>query len=100
MDRAGLSPGSISTVMDHVQFLCRVRGSLQERARSIEVCNVMLPVGESIDEEASLQEAIDLFGARQTLSILVRRGEQIVGVLRLSDLFQEIAHQIVSSEED
>jgi CBS domain-containing protein len=98
MDRGGVSPGSISVVMSHVRFLYRDRGSLQERAKSIRARTVMHPVGESIDEDASLQDAIDLFGARPALSILVKRGSQVVGVLRVSDLFQELKAQILGPE--
>jgi CBS domain-containing protein len=100
MDRAGVSSESISTVMSHVQFLYRDRGSLRERAKSIKARNVMHPVGESVDEEASLQEAIDQFSAFRTLSIMVKRGTRVTGVLRVSDLFHELQAQILEPEED
>ena len=100
MDRAGISPESISAVMNHMNFLQKDLGSLEERARAIKVREVMHPVGESIDESASFQEAIDLFGAGRTLSILVKRSNTIVGVLRLSDVFQEVAKRILSPDTD
>ena len=62
MDRAGISPASISTVMSHMRFFHEDLGTLRERAKSIKARDVMHPVGESIDENASLQEAIDMFG--------------------------------------
>jgi CBS domain-containing protein len=96
MDRAGLSPDSISTVMSHLRFFQDGLGNLQERAKSIRACDVMYPVGDSIDDNAPLQKAIERFGIGQTLSILVKRGREVVGVLRLSDLFQEIASQVLS----
>jgi hypothetical protein len=96
MDRAGISPDSISTVMSHMQFFHEEFGTLQQRAHSIKAREVMHPIGESIDENAGLQEAIDVFGALQTLSVLVRRGGKVVGVLRLSDLFEEMSNQILS----
>jgi len=96
MDRAGLSPDSISTVMSHMRFFQDSLGNLQQRAKSIKVCDVMYPAGTSIDETAPLQDAIECFGTGQTLSVLVKRSEEVVGVLRLSDLFQEIAAQVLS----
>ena len=96
MDRAGLSPDSISTVMSHLRFFQESLGNLQQRAKSIRACDVMYPAGDSIDESAHLQKAIESFGIAQTLSILVKRGREVVGVLRLSDLFQEIAAQVLS----
>jgi CBS domain-containing protein len=100
MDRAGLSPDSISTVMSHLRFFQLSLGNLQQRAKSIRVCDVMYPVGESIDEDAPLQQAIACFGSGQTLSILVKRGRDVVGVLRLSDLFQAVAAQVLSPAND
>ena len=100
MDRAGISPESISTVMSHMDFFQRNLGSLEERARAIKARDVMHPVGESIDESATFQEALNLFGAGQTLSILVKRGNSVVGVLRLSDVFQEVANRILTPETD
>ena len=100
MNRAGVSQESISTVMSHMRFFQERLATLKERAKSIKVNDVMHPVGESIDENASLQDAIDLFGAWQTLSILVTREDEVIGVLRLSDLFQEMAKQILSPESD
>lgn len=100
MNRAGISQESISAVMSHMRFFQEKHVTLQERAKSIKAKDVMHPVGESIDESASLQEAINLFGAWQTLSILVTRKDQVVGVLRLSDLFQEMARQILSPTPD
>ena len=96
MDRAGISPASLSTVMDHVRFLRNDLDNLGERARSIRAEDVMHPVGESLEEEATLQEAINQFADGKTLSILVRRSGKVVGVLRLSDVFQEIAEEILS----
>ena len=54
----------------------------------------MRPVTESIDENASLCEAIHKIVILQTLSILVKRGREVIGLLRLSDLFDEIARQM------
>jgi signal-transduction protein with cAMP-binding, CBS, and nucleotidyltransferase domain len=49
----------------------------------------------SIQEEAPLSDAIAMFLSHQTLSLLVRRREETVGILRLSDLFDELARQIM-----
>lgn len=98
MNRAGISQESISTVMGHMRFFQGNMATLRDRAKAIKAKDVMHPVGESIDERASIQDAIDMFGTWQTLSILVKRGDVVVGVLRLSDLFQEMTKQIFSPE--
>ena len=47
--------------------------------------------GELIDEGASLSDAIHqlLMGCHQ--SLLVTRGKKIIGILRLTDVFREVA---------
>jgi hypothetical protein len=59
----------------------------------------MIPVTESIDENALLTEAIHRIVLWQTLSILVTRGGEVVGILRLSDLFDEISCHVCDSRE-
>jgi CBS domain-containing protein len=98
MNRAGISPESISTVVGHLRFLQTKLGTLRERAMSIKARDVMHPVRESISEDASIQDAIDLFGTWQTLSILVKRAGDVVGILRVSELFQAMENQILSPE--
>lgn len=100
MNRAGVSQESISTVMSHMRFFQEDLVTLRERAKSIRARDVMHPVGESIDANAGIQEAVELFGAWKTLSILVTQEDRVVGVLRLSDLFQELAKQIISPAKD
>jgi CBS domain-containing protein len=100
LSRAGVSQDSISTVMRHFRFFQETFEEFYQRARSVDACEVMHPVEEGIDENATLQEAINRFGQGHALSILVKRGEEIIGVLRLSDLFQEISAQVLSRARD
>jgi CBS domain-containing protein len=51
---------------------------------------------EYIEEDASLPEAINLLVMGRHLSLLVTSKGDIVGVLRLSDVFQEVRQQIQS----
>ena len=94
LDRAGVG----DDLRDHsMQTLDLLAGDLVDvcaRARSVAVRDVYTSATVSIDEEASLFDAMAEFLAHQTLSLLVRRGGQTVGILRLSDLFDELARQI------
>jgi hypothetical protein len=54
----------------------------------------MHPITECIDENAALIDAINKTCMWQTLSIPVSRNGEIVGLLRLSDLFVELTEQI------
>ena len=50
--------------------------------------------GEYIDENATLGEAIRQLVAYPYLSLLVTRSDEVVGILRLSDVFAKICDTI------
>jgi CBS domain-containing protein len=96
---AGLTEDFIASIMDNYRFWQDSMEDVCQRARTIRVGQVMKPVEASIEESRSLTEAIHLLLVWHTLSLLVTRDGQVVGILRLSDLFREIA-SIVTSAED
>jgi len=94
LDRAGVGDDLLSA---SVQTLGLLTGDLVDvcvRARRVCVREVYTPATASIEEHASLAEATTAFVQHQTLSLLVLRGGHTVGILRLSDLFDELARQI------
>jgi len=97
---AGVSSQFISSMMDHFRFFQDSLMDLCRHARHIKVKEVMQTVTDNIDENASLGEAITRIVALQTLSILVTRGGEVVGVLRVSDLCQEVAQQMKNIADD
>ena len=66
-----------------------------QRARHTAVRDVCTTTTISILEETSLLDAISKFLTHHTLSLLVTRGEKTMGILRLSDLFDELSKQIM-----
>ena len=82
------------------------RGSLDNlcrRAAMIEVKYLMRPIRESINEEAPITEAIHKMIMWQAMRVLVTRSEkEVIGVLRLSDLYSEVTGRMKSrsSRED
>lgn len=93
--RAGVTAEFVSSMMDHYQFFQDSFADLCTRGRSLPVKDVMHPVTESVDENASLSDAAHKIVIWQTLSLLVTRGEEVVGLLRLSDLFEELTAQMM-----
>ncbi|UCE66103.1 MAG: CBS domain-containing protein [Candidatus Zixiibacteriota bacterium] len=91
LSRAGVSDEFISTMMDHYKLFRADFQDLCRKAMGIKVMDVMHSVGESVDEEAPLAEALNQLIVQQTLSILVTRDGKVVGLLRLSDIFDEIS---------
>jgi len=95
---ARLSDDFISSLMDTYRFWQDSMDDLCRRANRIQVGQVMSPIDASIEEGKSLSEAIHQFVMRQSLSLLVTRQGQAVGILRLSDLFLEVARFVTSVE--
>lgn len=52
--------------------------------------------GEFVSENSSLDAAIHRLVAGTHLSLLVTRGDQIVGILRISDVFAAVSHEMTT----
>jgi CBS domain-containing protein len=67
-----------------------------EKAATIIVKTIMyaLTEGEYVKEDATLEEAIHQLVMGRHQSLLVTSGKDIVGILRLTDVFREIANRI------
>jgi len=89
---AGVSEQVISSVLDHYRFFQDNLSDLCARASGMRVGDVMHPVSESIDVNTPLAEAISKIIQWESLSIPVKQGNRVVGLLRLSDVYQEIAN--------
>ena len=93
LERTGLSPGFIETLEQRHPF----RGSLEQMralAGRVRVCEAMVPAEDSIDENARMCQAIAQMVNKHAQSILVTRAGSVVGILRLSDVFEEVADAI------
>ena len=95
LTRAGVSAAFISSMTDNLRLWQDDFVSICRQASTIKVKNVMSPVSEGIDENASITEAIHQIIVLQLLSLLVRSGSNIVGIVRLSDLFYEVERNII-----
>lgn len=92
--RAGVSDEAQSLMMEHFRFFQDDIKDLCRMARMVLAKDAMHPLIESVEENASLNDALHQIVFYQTLSVLVTRQGKIVGILRLSDLFEEIAQQM------
>jgi len=94
LSRAGLSSEFISNMMDNMGLWEDDLPDICRRARNTLVKNVMHPITESIQEEASISEAVHEIIIHQSLSIIVLRGNEPVGILKLSDVYNYLAKAI------
>ena len=94
LSRAGLSSEFVNSMMDTYRFWGFKLSDICQRAHATGIKEGLHPVTENIDENAPLSEAIHKFVMWQTLSLLVTHGDEIVGLLRLSDLYTEMERVI------
>jgi predicted transcriptional regulator len=96
LSRASLSSNFLGSIMEHYQLWKTDSLDLCSVVQKIKVKDVMKPVEENIEEDTSIGEAIHKIIMWQCLSVLVRKGEKIVGILRLSDVYDDIENHIIS----
>ena len=94
LDRAGVTDDLQESSAGMFGLLEEEGFDVGERARSIRVIDVCTKANACVEAEASLLEATRAFLAHQTLSLLVTERGRTVGILRLADLFDEIARQV------
>ena len=92
--RAGINQKFIESMMQNYQFFQDELSNLCQRAALLIARDVMQPVSDSVDENATAAEGIHKLVLHQSLSILVTRGDDVVGILRLSDLFEELTREM------
>lgn len=98
MDRAGVADDLREISMRMLDLLTADLLNICERVRHVAVRDVYSPITISIDEDEPLLDAVVKFLDHHTLSLLVTRGGNTVGILRLSDFFDEISLQIMRGE--
>ena len=96
LSRFGFSPAFLKSMMDHFKLWEKPMDEICEKASDRCVRDFMYTPteGEYVQETASINEAIHqlLMGPHQ--SLLVTREKEIVGVLRLTDVFREVCQAI------
>ena len=94
--RFGFSPGFIKSMLTNYGLFRKALDHLCEKAADVHVKELMqtLVEGEYIDEGATLDHAIHQFVMGHHASLLVSRGGEILGILRLTDVFNEVCLQI------
>lgn len=94
--RFGFSPEFIRSMLTNYGLFRTALEDLCKKAAEMNVKELMqaLTEGEYIDESATLDQAIHQLVMGNLASLLVTRGEEIVGILRLSDVFNEVCERV------
>ena len=92
LERSGYSPDLIKSMLEDNALWAKPLQFVRERATKLKVGDfIQAPSkGEYIDEHATLGEATHQLIVQPYLSLLVTSGDEVVGILRLSDVFTKI----------
>ena len=92
LSRAGFSPSFLKTMLKQEALWENPLKDICIKGANFRVKTFMyIPTeGEYISEDAALEEAVHLLVMGHHHSLLVTRGKEIVGVLRLTDVFAEM----------
>ena len=96
LERSGYSPDLIRSMLEDNVLWTEPLQFVSERATKVKVSDfIKAPSkGEYIDENATLDEATHQFVVYPYQSLLVTSGDEVVGILRLSDVFTKICDAI------
>jgi CBS-domain-containing membrane protein len=95
-----LSPDFVKSIFQNYSFWSESLESMSKKAAQLKVTDIMhtLTEGEYIDQDSPLDEAMHQLIMGHHQSLIVTRNEEIVGILRLSDVFREVCLLIKNAE--
>ncbi len=100
MRRAGVSEEMLGLSMASMQMLQEDLPNLCERAHNIKIREMLLPRPGTIDADAQFHVVLDAFVDSQAHSLLVVEGGDVIGVIRVSDIFDEVTRVALTCPED
>ena len=102
LSEAGLSQQHLQSMTKGLYGFTPMLEQMCRQAACVQVGEAMIPIGarDTIEEDASLSEAIRRFVLEHVQSMLVTRDNEVVGILRLSDVFETVAEIIRNSERE
>ncbi len=98
LERAGVSDDMKQSSAGVFELMGEAVVDVRLRARSVRVIDVCTPATASISIHATLLEATRAFLTHHSLSLLVSDEGRTVGILRLADLYDELARQVRQGE--
>jgi CBS domain-containing protein len=100
ISRAGFSPQFLKSMMERYSIFSDTLQNICSKAAKLKVRDFMYKPGEDeyIEETAHLGMAIHQLVMGRHQSLLVKREEQIVGILRLTDVFKVVFETMKTCE--
>ena len=95
--KVNLHPDFIDDLMNNFNLWEEDFLDILSRATTVKVTEAMKPVDENIDADASLVDAMHKLIVWNTMSLLVKEGNEIIGIIRLSDVYEEMVKSVLNS---
>jgi CBS domain-containing protein len=92
--RYGFTKKFVKSMMDQYRLWDTPLAAICKKASGIKVSEIMYSPteGEYVDENTTIDEAIHMLVMGHHQSLLVKRKDDIIGILRLTDIFSAIFH--------
>ena len=99
ISRSGYSTGLIRTIIEKSTFLRNTLTNIYHRSVHLKVKDFMYTPtkGEYVEESETIEDAIHKFIIGHHQSLIVTRGNDVVGILRVTDVFNEIFQRVKKS---
>ena len=94
LEKAGVSDTILEKALDHLRSFQQSFSDMCAGASTLPVKKLMHPVVEHINKGASIGEVIHSMVEWKTLSVLVTEKDRPVGLVRLSDLCDEVIQEM------
>ena len=98
ISKAGLTKEYMTSMMKNFDLLQDDLDDVLNRTKTIKMKDVMRPMTEQVDVNDTINEAIHKIIVWEILSVLVTKSGIVVGILRLSDLFDEVSKNILNKK--
>ena len=95
ISKAGLNKEFISSMMRDFGLWQDELDNVRSKSKKILMKEIMRPTKENIDINATMNEAIHKIVMYQMLSILVTQNDIVVGIVRVSDIYDELSRNIL-----
>ncbi len=95
---SGITRKDLHREMGNLGFWEEKYPIIKERADELTMKDAMMKFDQHIEEDAALIKAMHLMVQSNALSLLTVRDDHITGIVRLSDLFEEITNIVLSKD--
>jgi len=95
---SGITQDDLKEEMDKSGLWNNKLPMVKQNANELKMKEVMIEFAEHIEEDSSLLEAMHQIVKYKVLSLLTTRNDEVTGIIRMSDLFEEITDYIISED--